>query len=237
MNALTNNALFHENLEKRKFELEKDINDILIDLNQLSQGNLSCKDKIDRDDAIGQIIDALNRSIISIATSLRKVDDSAQQNIKKAKDGADIMKQAKDTTQEVVGFAKDMQSSVSNLLKVKEEISNIISVINAIAEQTNLLALNASIEAARAGEHGRGFAVVADEVRLLASKTVSATKEIEQLIYRLNDETEKSVNHVERVNTRLIDSDRLTMQANETLSNIVKSSTNIEDALSVFKGY
>jgi methyl-accepting chemotaxis protein len=80
---------------------------------------------------------------------------------------------------QVVAQVVDTMTSID---KSSKKIVDIISVIDSIAFQTNILALNAAVEAARAGEQGRGFAVVASEVRNLAQRTVTAAKEIKDLI-------------------------------------------------------
>lgn len=74
---------------------------------------------------------------------------------------------------------------ISDVKKLSDNISSILTQIREISDQTNLLALNAAIEAARAGDAGRGFAVVADEVRKLAQKTKDSSAKIEDMVGNL----------------------------------------------------
>jgi methyl-accepting chemotaxis protein len=101
--------------------------------------------------------------------------DSGRKTVGDMVDGINSLSKQIETTADVIG---DLEKDSGN-------INGMLDVIKGIAEQTNLLALNAAIEAARAGEQGRGFAVVADEVRTLASRTQTSTKEINQIIEKL----------------------------------------------------
>ena len=227
--------------EERALTLQAEADVILRNLQNLANGDLSyhTEDNINqpKNELMKQMMLTLRDAIKSISESLRKVSDSTSENIDKAHDGAGTIAEVTDTTQEIVDYAQGMSQSINKLKTVNEDITNIIEVINNIAGQTNLLALNASIEAARAGDQGRGFAVVADEVRMLASKTVEATKDIEELISRLHKETNNSVTQANLVSEKIAQSDRLAKKASQSLNDIVETSSSIDKALSVFHHY
>lgn len=101
-----------------------------------------------------------------------------------------------ETVIEAINQLSVQVSHFSDVMQTIEQdsqaIHQVLDVIRSIADQTNLLALNAAIEAARAGESGRGFAVVADEVRQLSSRTSQSTSQIEQIVSRFKDSTQKA---------------------------------------------
>ncbi len=129
-----------------------------------------------------QMVDDANEALVEVHTSIDKVQQLEQSytNLESAFNEVTIV--------------------TGNLDEKTKSISEVTNVIAQITEQTNLLALNASIEAARAGEHGKGFAVVADEVRSLAESSKAATRNIQQIIVSILEDTQQLVQVMKQTN-------------------------------------
>lgn len=130
------------------------------------------------------------RSAVAAAEAARKADITFDE-------GKLVVDRIIDAITELANEVEQSSLVIRELEHESENIGSVLDVIKGIAEQTNLLALNAAIEAARAGEQGRGFAVVADEVRTLAGRTQQSTREIEEMINRLQTGANKAVQVME----------------------------------------
>jgi methyl-accepting chemotaxis protein len=140
-------------------------------------------------DALGE----LEGSILQVADDASQAANASRDAGRAVEQGQTVIGHSLTGLYGLVGEVRGNAQAIEHLAQETATIGKVLTVIRGIADQTNLLALNAAIEAARAGEMGRGFAVVAEEVRSLALRTSAATEEIQQLIARLQQAAQQSL--------------------------------------------
>lgn len=173
----------------------------------------------------------MSAAIAEVSQNASLAANTAIEARREADDGGTVIAGAVEAMQTLSRQSLATGEKVQELAASSEEIGKVISVIADIAEQTNLLALNAAIEAARAGEDGRGFAVVAGEVRRLAERTGQATREIEQIITKVQENAQSSVDsiraEIEYVKTTAAGA----AKASESMGSIIQSSEQTKDMI------
>jgi len=123
---------------------------------------------------------------------------------------------------------------INRLGDMSGEIGKIVGVINDMAGTTSLLSLNAAILAAQAGEHGKGFGVVAEQIKKLSGQTTSSTKEISDIIARVQQEVSTSVGSVNGILKSVEEGMARSREAERSLTGIVSAAeSSLEMAKSV----
>jgi methyl-accepting chemotaxis protein len=138
-------------------------------------------------------IQTMQESIRTVSANALKAEDIVKQANLTIAEGDFAMNLTVNEIESIQATVIETADKVKRLGDSSQEISQAVNTIGHFAAQTHLLALKASIEAARAGERGKGFAVIADEVRSLATQSAAATAEIENLVARIQLETNEVV--------------------------------------------
>ena len=215
----------------------RDVQQQLAELEQAS-ANIAIKTELTSSKAgeqtthIEQVLTAIHQmqhAVQEIAGNASLTSGATEEANSAADSSGKVIRQS---MQQISVLARDIEQVVQAISNLEVESRNIVSVlevIGGIAEQTNLLALNAAIEAARAGDAGRGFAVVADEVRTLASRTQQSTKDIHDMISRLQNGVSQAVSAMNNAKTQVAETEQHAESASSYLDHIMSGIANIND--------
>ena len=177
----------------------------------------------------------ISRAAREVSQRVGDLSDNAEASREKAVTGQEQGKGAVESIDRAKETILHLKRAMDTLGQRASDIGQVMSVINEVADQTNLLALNAAIEAARAGEAGQGFAVVADEVRKLAEKTMSATKEVEEAVLAIQEETRRNMDAVEEAAELSVAGAERAGSAGEFMVEIVKRMEETAEHLRVIR--
>ncbi len=172
-------------------------------------------------------VEQMTLSIQAVAASANRAAEVARTAFTTAEAGGLAMDHTVENILNLRDTVTEAASQVKLLGTSTQQITKVVSLINQIALQTNVLAINASIEASRAGEAGRGFTVVAEEIGQLASKSADATKEIEQIVENIQQETGKVVQAMELGNIQVIEGANFVEDSKQSLEQILQESHQI----------
>ncbi|MBI3600300.1 MAG: methyl-accepting chemotaxis protein [Nitrospinae bacterium] len=176
-------------------------------------------------------VEEMSSTVAEVAKNSADAANSANKAKESAAAGSKVVQSSIEGMERIAKSVEGSAKTIEELGRSSNQIGEIVAVIDDIADQTNLLALNAAIEAARAGEQGRGFAVVADEVRKLAERTTKATKEIADMIKKIQKDTADAVSAMNEWNREVKNGVELSNRAGESLKQIVGLVQNVTDMI------
>jgi len=178
---------------------------------------------------VASAVEEMTKTIVETTRNTENASKASRLAGKVAKDGGYVVEQTINGMNKIEEVVSRSADTVHELGKSSDQIGEIAQVIDDIADQTNLLALNAAIEAARAGEQGRGFAVVADEVRKLAERTTKATKEIADMIKKIQNDTNGAVESMQRGKEEVEKGKQFALKAGDSLNEIITGADSVVD--------
>ncbi|MFA9415398.1 protoglobin domain-containing protein [Natrinema sp. HArc-T2] len=197
-------------------------------------------------EAIGQNVDDINRSVerqseqtqlassdmqeISVAIEqLATTTESILEGeglLERVETGEDHCEQLLESMEAATDAEADVSSDLETLEETIDELSDIHSVIGEAAEKTKTLAVNANVEASRSRPDD-SFTVVADEFQQLSETIQRQTKEADERVATLREQTDET--------SQTVDDNQQRLERNlEQSSNVYEAIDDVRESVTAF---
>jgi len=215
---------------RKKAELFDKLN--LIDSISIAQDITSIAQNVNKDSSTRVVeienIEQLVNKFISHSNQIQSMSDqsleSAQCATQESSTVISLVEQLHSLINQMSEAINLFSTTISDLNKKNQVITELVTHNDKISMQTNLLAINAAIEASKAKEFGRGFAIVAAEVKKLASASKQSTVNIGNEIDVITSMTNEATKRNEAVSSLVQDSIQISKEAIKKLENLVQVS-------------
>lgn len=170
----------------------------------------------------------------SVTLLARSSSESAHASITTKSNVENVLKEVEKIIDGILSVGELASKSIDGIQMVKnnvEEVQKFTRIIDDISKSTHLLSINAQIEAAVSGDAGKGFAVVAQEIGKLSGDTKKATKEIEEKITLLSDNTDMSMNITLDAGKVMQDIIELAKKTKEKLNNTLEQTHVLDSSI------
>lgn len=222
---ITQNALVVEEssaeMSLASEEMNTNTGEIASAIDEMSRGAQSQVGKVDES---SNLIEGILRSSKDMEERAEKINEAAKVGVENSEQGSQMVDGVVTNMSEISAYSNKTSESINVLTERSKDITKMLAVISEIAAQTNLLALNAAIEAAQAGDAGRGFAVVAEEIRKLAESSRSSAKEIEDIVIRVQQDTDLAAQAIGTMHSSVKSGEEASKNAAESFRKITEAS-------------
>jgi twitching motility protein PilJ len=174
-------------------------------------------------------VDNMTLAIQTLAENAQTAAQVTHSAILTAQESGAVMELTVQNILELRSTISDTGKKVKRLGESSQEISQIVCLISQIAMQTRLLAINAGLEAERAGVKNQSFVLIAEEVDQLAARCTNATQEIEQIVEKIQLETNEVVTAMEQGTIQVVEGSHIVEDAKMALSQILNVSCQIDE--------
>ena len=186
----------------------------------------------------------INNSLSNISDITNQMEDlaqntyMAQEEAKKSEEmsnaGLIVVNKSIEKMNSIRDNIQESSKKIKRLGESSQSIVEVTNLIRSITKEINALAFNAAIEATQAGgETGKAFSIMATQVQRLAVNSGAASKEIDDLIKNIQEDTASAVASMEETTQHVVDGTKLNNEAGYSLREVAKSSSQISQEISI----